>query len=228
MAKMIVGLAAEIASGKGTIAKYIVDRYRGKSYRFSTMLRDLLDRLYLEHSRGNMQTMLTMIRQSLSEDIMARVMVEDIKKESTEVIAIDGVRRLADIKYLHQLPRFKLVFIEEDIKRRYERIVRRGENPDDKQKTFEEFEKEHKQESELQIKDLRKNADLIINNDGSQEDLYAQVDKMVKEINPSTIPRLKSGVCPSARAQVEGSGLMLSGAYISALKGGVWRRRSIK
>lgn len=182
MSKIILGLAGEIASGKGTIAKYIVERYHGKSYRFSTMLRDLLDRLYLEHSRENMQTMSTMIRQSFGEDIMARVMVEDIKKESTDVIAIDGVRRLADIKYLRHLPGFKLAFIEADMKRRYERIVQRGENPDDKEKTLEEFEREHKQESELQIKDLRKNADLIINNDGSQEDVYAQVDKMMKEI----------------------------------------------
>jgi hypothetical protein len=39
-----------------------------------------------------------------------------------------------------------------------------------------------------------------------------------EEINPSTFPRLKPGVC---------SGLILSGAFISALKGGVWRRRSI-
>ena len=34
-----------------------------------------------------------------------------------------------------------------------------------------------------------------------------------RKINPSTIPGLKFGVCHSARAQVEGSGLILSGAF---------------
>ena len=38
------------------------------------------------------------------------------------------------------------------------------------------------------------------------------------EINPSTIPGLKPGVC---------SGLILSGALYPVLKAGVWRRRSI-
>ena len=41
----------------------------------------------------------------------------------------------------------------------------------------------------------------------------------VKEINPSTFPGLKPGVC---------SGLILSGAFDPVLKDGVWRRRSIK
>jgi hypothetical protein len=40
-----------------------------------------------------------------------------------------------------------------------------------------------------------------------------------REINPSTIPGLKPGVC---------SGLILSGAFYPVLKAGVWRRRSIK
>jgi hypothetical protein len=39
------------------------------------------------------------------------------------------------------------------------------------------------------------------------------------EINPSTIPGLKPGIC---------SGLILSGAFYPVLKAGVWRRRSIK
>ena len=47
------------------------------------------------------------------------------------------------------------------------------------------------------------------------------------EINPSTFPGLKSGVCPSARSQVEGSGLILSSALHPVLKDRVWRRRSI-
>ena len=40
----------------------------------------------------------------------------------------------------------------------------------------------------------------------------------MSEINPSTFPGLKPGVC---------SGLILSGAFDPILKGGVWRRRSI-
>jgi hypothetical protein len=61
---------------------------------------------------------------------------------------------------------------------------------------------------------------------------YCMVEQKC-EINPSIYPNLKPGVCPSARAQVEGSGLILSGALhpvlalYPILKDAVWRRRSI-
>jgi len=146
MSKIILGFAGEIASGKGTATKYIVEKYNGSSYRFSTMLRDVLDRLYLGHSREAIQKLSTFLRQTFGENLMAKVMFEDVKKDVREVIAIDGVRRLADIEYLSQLPEFKLVYVEADMEKRFERITRRGENMDDGAKTFEEFKKDHTQE----------------------------------------------------------------------------------
>lgn len=178
--KIILGLAGEISSGKGTVTKYLTDKYDASSHRFSTMLRDILDRLYMEHSRENMQKLSTMLRRNFGEDMLARVMSEDVKKDKSEIIVIDGVRRLDDIKYLRELPEFKLVFIKADIKKRYERIVQREENPDDKNKTFEEFEKDHQGEADAKIKDLESCADVVINNNGSLEELYEQVDEVVR------------------------------------------------
>ena len=45
---------------------------------------------------------------------------------------------------------------------------------------------------------------------------------------PFDFPRSKAQGLPSARAQAEGSGLILSGALDPILKDDVWRRRSIK
>lgn len=182
MPKIILGLTGEIASGKGTAAKYIIGKYQAGSHRFSTMLRDVLDRLYLPQSRENMQLISLALRQNFGEDILARVMAEEVKNDISEVVAIDGVRRLADIKYLRELPEFKLVYIETDMKKCYERIVGRGENPDEKRKTFEEFQKDHEQDAELQIKDLKNSADFVIDNNGALEELYRQVEKVIKKI----------------------------------------------
>jgi len=44
------------------------------------------------------------------------------------------------------------------------------------------------------------------------------------KVNPST-PQHKCWGLPLARAQTEGSGLTLSGALFTTLKGGAWRRR---
>lgn len=178
--KIILGLAGEMASGKGTVAKYAAEKYSAKTRRFSTMLRDVLDRLSLEQSRDNMQKLSTILRQNFGEELFAQVMAEDAKKEEGEIVVIDGIRRLADIKYLKEIPQFKLAYLEADMQKRYERIVKRGENADDAKKTFDDFKKAHENESELQIKDLKGHADFLIDNNGSYEDLYGQVDKILK------------------------------------------------
>ncbi len=179
MPKIILGLAAELAGGKGTVSEYVVEKYGGSSHRFSTMLRDVLDRLYLDQSRENMQKLSTAIRQNYGEDTMAKVMYEDVKNDKSEIVAIDGVRREADIKYLKELPEFKLVYIDTDIEKRYERILKRNENPDDAGKTFEEFKKDHKGEADIQIRDLKKYSDYIIDNNEDINHLYSQVDDVI-------------------------------------------------
>lgn len=180
MAKIIIGLAGEMACGKGTVAKHIVEKYKAGSYRFSTMLRDVLKRLYIEESRESMQELSTMVRKKFGEDLFAKVMSEDVKKDDNEVIVIDGIRRMADIEYLKKIPEFRLVYIEADITKCYERIINRRENADDSEKTFEEFEKEHQQEAEIQIKDLKNYADYTIDNNENYNHLYEQIDKIIE------------------------------------------------
>lgn len=176
MEKIIIGLAGEIASGKGTVSKYIIEKYQGSSHRFSTMLRDVLGRLYMEESRDNMSRLSTVLRENFGEDLLAKVMFHDAQRDKNAIVVIDGVRRKEDIKYLENLLHFKLVYVEADMKVRYDRITNRGENSDDKQKTFAEFEKDHQLETELRIRDLKVDADYVLDNNGRVEDLYAQVD----------------------------------------------------
>lgn len=181
MAKIILGFAGEMACGKGTAAKYIEEKYQGKSHRFSTMLRDVLDRLHVGHNRESLQTLSRVLRENFGEDILAKVIAHDASHDQSEAIVIDGVRRLADIKYLKELSEFRLIYIEADIRKRYERIIKREENPDDQNKTFEAFEKENQAESELQIRDLRNRADFVIDNNGAMEALHHQVDEIIKK-----------------------------------------------
>lgn len=183
MPKMVLGLAGEMASGKGTIAEYIHDKCHTSSHRFSTMLRDVLDRLHLEQSRDHLQALSTMIRETYGQDTLARVMAEDVKKDDASIVVVDGVRRLDDIKYLKELPEFKLVYIDVDLRTRYERIIERSENIDDQGKTFEEFVEESRDESEQQIAGLKEHADIVIDNSGGMEKLYEQVDTIVNDNN---------------------------------------------
>lgn len=176
MAHIVLGLAGEMASGKGTVAKYLIDEKCAVTYRFSTMLRDVLDRLHLKQSRENLQHLSTIIRQTYGEDTLARVMAEDVKKDTNNIIVVDGVRRMDDVKYLKALPEFKLVYIDVDLRTRYERIIERSENVDDQNKTFEEFVAQSGDESETQIAGLKEYADIVIDNNSDLEKLYDQIN----------------------------------------------------
>ncbi len=179
MGKIILGFAGEMASGKGTAAKYLVEKYAGSTHRFSTMLRDVAKRMYLEENRENLQKLSTIFRQNFSEDILSKVVYHDVQGDAHDMVVVDGVRRFSDIAYLKTLPEFKLVYVEASLEKRYERIVTRGENADDASKTFEDFKKDQLQEAESQIRDLKDKADFVINNDGNLDELYAQIDKII-------------------------------------------------
>lgn len=178
--RIVVGLAGEIASGKGTTAKYIMEKFNGGTHRFSTALRDVAQRMYLEENRENLQKISTIFRENFFGDILSAVIAKDVQNDEHEIIAIDGVRRMADITYLKKIPGFKLAYIEADMEKRYERITKRGENTDDTSKTFEEFKKDHEREAEKQIRDLKDKADFVIDNNGSIEELYKQIDEIIK------------------------------------------------
>ena len=181
MPKLILGIAGEMGSGKGTIAKHVIQEHKGNSHRFSTILRDVLDRVYVEQSRENVSTMSTILRKNFGEDILAKAMYHDAEKDEHEIVVVDGVRRMADIAYLKELPHFKLIYVEAEMQNRYERIIKRAENVDDSAKTFEQFKKDHELETELQILDLKNYADYVVDNNRVFADLYTQIDEIIKE-----------------------------------------------
>jgi dephospho-CoA kinase len=180
MKKIILGLTGEMASGKGTLATYLTDKYQANSHRFSTMLRDILKRLFIEQSRENLQNISTVLRQVFGEEIMAKVMASEAANDQADIVVIDGIRRQADIVHLTKLPEFKLIYLEADMELRYQRLTNRRENADDATVTWEEFQKAHQAETELQIKTLRPQADFIINNNGSISDLYQKIDHILQ------------------------------------------------
>lgn len=178
MEKIIIGLAGEMASGKGTVAEYLVEHKGASVHKFSTMLRDVLTRLYVPQTRENMQHLSKILRDTYGQDLFARVIAEDVASDASAVVIVDGVRRESDIAHLRNNPAFRLVFIDTDLGTRYERIVQRGENTDDRGKTFAQFVEENKAEAEMQIAALKDIADVVIDNNGTRDDLHRQADAL--------------------------------------------------
>lgn len=128
-----------------------------------------------------MQRTSTLLRKEFGEDLMAKVMFEDAKKDEHQLIIIDGVRRLEDVKYLREIPEFKLCYITAPMKIRYERLIIRGENADDSSKTFKQFEDDHEGEPEREITKLEAFAAEVIDNAGTMPELEQQLDAIIKK-----------------------------------------------
>ena len=180
--KLIIGLVGPIASGKGEVKRYLQEKYGATEHRFSTMLRDVLDRLHLEQSRKNIQDISILLRQHFGEDLMAKVLTEDVKEDDHDLIIIDGIRRMADIKYLGELPGFNLIAIDATEQLRYERLVKRGENAGDSQKTFADFQKESLVETELTIPGVMATAKISLENNGDLEGFRLKIDKLLADL----------------------------------------------
>jgi len=179
MQKTIIGLVGELASGKDVTKKYLEDHYGASCHRFSTILRDLLRRLYLPIIRENLQDISTVLRERFGEDLLAKIIAEDVKNDPHEIIVVDGIRREADMRFLKNLPGFILLSIEVEAKTRYERLIKRQENADDASKTYEQFLADGKKESELEIPQVMAQADYKIDNNGSLENLYKQIEAII-------------------------------------------------
>jgi dephospho-CoA kinase len=181
MAKLILGITGEMGSGKGSIAKHVMLEHKGGVHRFSTMLRDMLKRIYIEETRENISTLSSIIRKNFGEDVLAKALYHDLQNDEHDIVVLDGARRMSDIEYLNELPIFKLIYVEADIRTRYERVVKRNENSEDAEKTFDEFKKDQEREPETQIRDLKYYAAHVIDNNGTYQDLYKQVDDIIAE-----------------------------------------------
>lgn len=177
--KKIIGLVGHGGSGKGAASEYLQKKYNAGYYRFSKMLADLTDRLYLPPTRDNLIRMSEIVRHEFGEDTLARVMARDVERDPHEIICVDGIRRLADIEELRKVPGFIIVYIDTDLKTRYERIVKRNEKPDDATKTYEQFLADEQRPTELSIDEVAREAHVTVLNNGGLEAFHAQLDHLV-------------------------------------------------
>jgi len=180
--RIILGFVGDLAAGKGTVCKYLKEKYNVNAYRYSTMLRDVIKRLYIPESRENLQLISTVLRQNFGQDLMSKVIALDVENDPNEIVAVEGIRRPTDITYLEKLPGFNLVYITAEPKIRWERLIKRAENPGDTEKTFEQFLTDEQAEADRQIKELGRTAKYTINNDGDFENFHNQIEEILKKI----------------------------------------------
>jgi len=179
---MIIGISGTFGSGKDLVSNYL----ETKGF-LHCSTSDALRKITAEKGREVNRENLRLTANEIEHEEGGNLAEQCLKmRRGNSNVAVSGLRRLLEIDYLRSLPeKFFFVFIDAPIETRYNRVIDRSREGEAKM-TLEEFERREELESSGQSSqrlDLCKDeADKIIINDGTIEDLHDQIDKILTTI----------------------------------------------
>ncbi len=180
--KIIIALAAPIAAGKTSIAKYIQEKTDSDIYKYSEILSEILFNLKIKNNRKNLQILSQILRENFGQDILEIGILKKIRNSKNKIIILDGIRRKDDILKIRSEYNLFLIFIDADLSVRIQRIIERAEKKDDAEKDIEKLKEEDKHNSDVTVFDLKKEADFIIDNNRDFENTKKQIDEILEKI----------------------------------------------
>jgi dephospho-CoA kinase len=181
MDKIIFGVTGEMASGKGIVAKYLNEKHGARTYKYSSLLRELLDTADIDKSRKNLSVLGTKVREMFGRYAMTDVLIWRVLNSEEKIIVVEGIRHKDEVEAWKRLKNFTLIAVEADAKIRFGRLTIRNENIGDAQKSFEDFVKDSEAGTEEQIVETIALADEKISNNGTLEEFLAQIDALIKK-----------------------------------------------
>lgn len=176
---MIIALTGEKLAGKTTAAEYLATHHQAARFRFSQPLSDILLRLHQANTRKNLVALGQQLREIFGNDMLAKIMRDDLQQSTSQLKVIDGMRYLEEYNLLKELPDFTLVYITAPIAERYTRALARPEKTDEAGMTLEEFTAHERDTTEVGITELAQQAHSTIHNEGTLEELYSQLKTLV-------------------------------------------------
>jgi len=180
--KKIIGIVGEMGTGKDTFCEYVKKEYKDVYFlRFSDGLTEALKVFFDDIKREDQQWLSSALRERFGQDILVKALIKKVNSIRDGVIILNGVRRPDDFNALREIGG-KLVYITADPKKRWERVVLRKEKTDD-DVPFEKFLELGRAEAEQLITVIGAEADFKIENNGSKEEFYEQVKKLIDLLN---------------------------------------------
>lgn len=180
MDKLYIGLAGQMLSGKGTAAKFFVEKFDAQHFNYSAnVLNPILMLLDLPFTRQNQQDLGKLLREQFGKDVLSNSLLDRVKEAKKNVVVIEGIRTEEEADAFRQLGDFILVFIDADIHKRFERLQGRSERAGESEQTFEEFQSKHDHQAEANIAELKNHADYVVKNDGTLEEFEDQLIKVI-------------------------------------------------
>jgi len=172
---MVIGIVGPKSAGKDTAAQYIAKKYGGIEHSHSEILDDVLTVLSLPNSRENTMK-LVVFRDKFGENVLINALNKKIKNDDAQLEVITGIRFQNELDNIRSYPKNIVIFMDADLKVRYERQLQRFQRSDDKTMSYEDFVALEQRRTEKDISDLGAQADIKIFHNGTSEELYPKID----------------------------------------------------
>ena len=180
--KKIIGLTGEIGAGKDVFCEYVQKTSEVPVFclKFSNSLSEVLKIFFDEISREDQQWLGIKLRERFGNDILAKAMKKKINGIESGLIILNGIRYMDEFDMIKSVGG-SIVYVTADSKIRWERLQSREEKTDD-QASYDKFLELSKAATELTISKIGEKADYIIDNNGSLEDCYRQIQDILDKI----------------------------------------------
>ncbi len=182
----IIGLVGPKRSGKDTVAEYIQEKYGAKIHAHSEIYNQILKLLKIPNTRMNI-IKLVGLRDVFGADVLINALNKKIREDNAELEVITGIRFQNEFDNIKAYPESLMIYVDAPVEQRYQRQLLNHQYQGDQSMSFDEFKDiEAKQPTEVHIAELGKKCEYILLNDNGREELYKQVDNILKqhEIKP--------------------------------------------
>lgn len=182
---IIIGITGTLGAGKGTIVDYLIEKKSFAHFSVRQFLIDEIKKQGLPVNRDTMTSTANQLRKEHDPAYIIKVLYEQALQKGQNAI-IESIRTPGEIEFLKKQGAFYLFAVDADPKVRYERIVARASETDNVDfETFLSNEKREMTTSDPNKQNLAQcieMADFRFNNNGSQSELYAAIDNVLKEM----------------------------------------------
>ncbi|MHA2288551.1 MAG: AAA family ATPase [Promethearchaeota archaeon] len=174
----VIGFCGLPGSGKSTVLKAIEDL--GVILTMGDVIRNEARERGIEPIDENLGKVANELREEFGQEIIAKKCVELIKNLKKNIVFIDGLRSLAEVKVFRNSWKFPIVAVIIDDTTRIERLLNRG-RPDDP-KTLEEQAERDKREIAFGLNDVIDSANYKMDNNVTKAEVRDKTRKLIIEL----------------------------------------------
>jgi dephospho-CoA kinase len=182
---IVIGITGTLGAGKGTVVEYLIREKGFKHYSVRQFLLEEIRRQKLPENRDSMVVVANEFRRLNSPSFITDQLYLQAMQSGKNAV-IESIRTPGEIESLRQKGNFYLFAVDADPQTRYERIRKRNSETD--RIDFDTFIQNEQREmtsgdpNSQNLQKCREMADFVFWNDGSVDELYEKVKKVLMGI----------------------------------------------